>query len=92
MARAIQPGSTADVPSVVTSASDEQEYTEDDGRGVISRVFPPLPMCIAVVCCVLNFLLAGLLGSMLASVCGFCLAPPNDMTRSDKFQVCCEGC
>ncbi|KAH3820122.1 hypothetical protein DPMN_121866 [Dreissena polymorpha] len=91
MARAIQPGSTAYVSSVATSASDGQEYTQDEGRGVISRVFPPLPMCMAVVCCVLNFLLPGL-GSMLASVCGFCLAPPNDMTRNDKFRACCEGC
>ncbi|KAH3820120.1 hypothetical protein DPMN_121864 [Dreissena polymorpha] len=65
-----------------SSRGDEYQFKSD------SYVVPALPMPIAVVCCILNFLVPGF-GSICASVCVFCCARTDDMTGREKLGSCC---
>lgn len=72
------------VSSARTRGSIPEDPRDKDDRYVV----PALPMPVAILCCILNFLVPGL-GSMAASVCVFCCAKTDDMTFDEKCGSCC---
>lgn len=63
-----------------------------DYKGKTERVwFPALPIPLAIVCCVFNFLIPGL-GSAIAGVSVFCCARNEDMDNSAKTLSCFASC
>ncbi|KAL4226545.1 hypothetical protein ACF0H5_014530 [Mactra antiquata] len=62
-----------------------RESWEDDDQGFI---VPALPMPVAVVCCILNFVVPGL-GSMTAGICLLCCGDTADMSCCEKCRSCC---
>lgn len=62
-------------------------YYEEDADNERYTV-PALPMSLAVLCCILNFILPGF-GSMLAAMCVMCCAITDDMTSKEKCGSCC---
>ncbi|XP_067684285.1 protein SPEC3-like [Haliotis asinina] len=60
-------------------------------RGKDERLaVPAMPMPLAVVCCVLNFLVPGL-GTVIAGLSSFCCARNEDMDSSSRCGSCCIG-
>ncbi|XP_071084060.1 calcium-binding protein P-like [Haliotis cracherodii] len=60
-------------------------------RGKDERLaVPAMPMPLAVVCCVLNFLVPGL-GTVVAGTSSFCCARNEDMDGSSRCGSCCIG-
>ncbi|XP_060587819.1 uncharacterized protein LOC132743294 [Ruditapes philippinarum] len=73
----------------VSSARTRGSSTYDDLQEKDDRyVVPALPMPVAIICCVLNFIIPGF-GSMAASLCIFCCAKTEDMTCGEKLGSCC---
>lgn len=72
------------VLSARTRGSNVNDPQDKDDRYVV----PALPMPVAILCCILNFIVPGL-GSMAASVCVFCCAKTEDMTCREKCGSCC---
>lgn len=58
-------------------------------RGKTERVaVPAMPMWLAIICCVLNFLIPGL-GTIVAGFSTFCCARNEDMTAASRIGSCC---
>ncbi|XP_060555758.1 uncharacterized protein LOC132716491 [Ruditapes philippinarum] len=61
-------------------------------KGKTERVFfPAMPIPLAILCCVFNFLIPGL-GSAIAGVSVFCCARNEDMDKSAKALSCVSSC
>lgn len=78
--RSVSSGRTR-IRSARTISTEEEEKDE-------RYVVPALPMPVAILCCVLNFIIPGV-GSMTASVCVLCCAKTEDMTCKEKCGSCC---
>lgn len=58
-------------------------------RGKTERVaVPAMPMWLAIICCILNFLIPGL-GTIVAGFSTFCCARNEDMTAASRVGSCC---
>ncbi|XP_045166221.2 uncharacterized protein LOC123529768 [Mercenaria mercenaria] len=61
-------------------------------KGKTERViFPAMPIPLAIICCVLNFLIPGL-GTAIAGVSVFCCARNEDMDTSARTLSCFSSC
>ncbi|XP_056001016.1 uncharacterized protein LOC130048385 [Ostrea edulis] len=60
---------------------------DDDDLSDDSIILPILPLELAVVCCVMNFILPGV-GTMISGISVLCCAKTDDITRKQKYSSC----